>query len=106
MANWFTVHRESDGELVSQGTLVGDLRGTGLAKIDQGPTRPVDTLWNPSTLTFDPLPPQPPAVSRVDEFMDALPSSLRNRSEIRAEVALLLGPEFENRAFDQPRDLS
>ena len=106
MADWFAVYQESDGKLVSLGTVVSDLGGRGLAKKNLGATRPEGGVWNPSTLIFDPAPPSLPEVDRVDEVIMAMTwqGGRVNESEVRREVAALLGP-FRFRDATEGRDL-
>ncbi len=107
--DWFAVHRISNGELVSTGTVLApddDLTRRGLAKINLGPTHPEGGVWNPSTLVFDPTPAEPPDVDRVDEVIDSM---TRNggrftEAEVRREVAEVLGP-FRFRGASEARNL-
>ena len=107
MADWFAVYRESDGCLLSLGTVITDPLRPGIAKLNLGPTRPEGGIWNTSTLTFDPTPPPLPDVDRVDEVVAAMTTNggRYSASEIRREVALLLGP-FRFRDPSEERDLS
>ena len=107
MADWFAVYRETDGELLSLGTVITDPLRPGNAKINLGPTRPEGGVWNPSTLVFDPTPARPPDVDRVDEFITAMPRNGGRFTEatIRAELTKLLGPN-RFRGFEESRDLS
>lgn len=105
MADWFAVYQESDGKLLSVGTVITDPLRSGLAKKRiSGP--PAREVWNTTTLEFDPLPPPPPKVDRVDEFIDAMPKNGTNFKEavIRDELAKLLG-DFRFRDSGASRDL-
>ncbi len=108
MADWFAVIEESNGELLSLGTVVADPLRVGLAKINLGATRPEGGIWNPATLAFDPKPAPPPEVDRIDEFINAMQRNGGRFSEatVRAELRKLLGPEFRFRDRSDPRDLS
>ena len=111
MADWFAVYWESDGELLSLGTVLAsddDLASRGLAKINLGATQPEGGVWNTSTLVFDPTPARPPDVDRVDEVLAAMTKSggRFSESEVRREVAKLLGPDFQFRGASEGRDLS
>lgn len=103
---WFAVYREFDGELLSLGTVIADPLGRGLAKklLSEPPARGL--LWNPRTLEFDPVPPRPPEVDRVEEFLDALPSGFNGarKGQIRSELRLLLG-KYRFRSANVARDL-
>ena len=107
MADWFAVYQESDGRLLSLGTVITDPLRTGNAKINLGATEPEGGIWNTSMLTFDPSPPPPPDVDRVDEVLAAMTKNggRYSESEVRREVALLLGP-FRFRGASEERDLS
>ena len=106
MADWFAVYWESDGELLSIGTVVTDPLRSGVAKINLGATQPEGGVWNTSTLVFDPTPARPPDVDRVDEVVAAMTKTggRFSESEVRREVAALLGSE-RFRSFDESRDL-
>ncbi len=110
MADWFAVYREADGELLSLGTVLApdaDLTSRGLAKINLGATRPEGGVWNTATLVFDPTPARPPDVDRVDEVLAAMTKngSRYSESEVRREVALVLGPH-RFRDATESRDLT
>ncbi len=108
MPDWFAVYQESDGELVSVGTVLADPLRAGLAiKRISGP--PGREVWNPTTLVFDPLPPRPPDVDRVEEVIAAMPRRGNGsfaEADVRAEVAKLLGPGYQFRDPADERDLS
>ncbi len=74
--------------------------------IDGPPGREV---WNTSTLAFDPLPPLPPDVDRVEEVIDAMPRRGNGsfaEADVRAEITKLLGPSLQFRDPADERDLS
>ncbi len=106
MADWFAVYQESDGRLISVGTVVADPLPAGLGKKLIGPTRDATLIWNESTLVFDPAVPKLPDVDRVDEVLAAMTKNggRYTEAEVRREVALLLGP-FRFRGADEERDL-
>lgn len=109
MATWFGVIRESDGELLSVGTVISDPLREGLATVNFGPTRPEGGVWNTDTLVFDPTPVRPPDVDRVDEVIAAMNPNGSGRiaeSAARREIAKLLGPDFQFRGAEESRDLS
>ena len=108
MADWFAVYQESDGRLLSLGTVITDPLRAGNAKINLGPTRPEGGVWNTSTLVFDPTPASPPDVNRIDEFIAAMPKNGGRFTEatVRAELVKLLGPDFQFRDPSESRDLS
>ena len=104
MANWQAVYRLSTGELISLGTVIADPLPRGMATVDLGATRPEGRItWNPRSLRFDPSPPIPADVDRVEEYLAALPTNQR-KQEVRTELRKLLGP-YRWRSFDDPRDL-
>ncbi len=101
MNDWFAVYRDSDGELVSTGSVVADPLPLGLTKkLISGP--PNDQIWNPATLGFDAR----PAVIQVDrvvEFLANLPPNKRGNA-VETEVTRLLGP-FQFRDIDESYEL-
>ncbi len=108
MPDWFAVYQEVDGELVSIATVVADPLRAGLAtkRISGSPGQEV---WNTTTLEFDPRPPRPPDVDRVEEVIEAMPRRGNGsfaEADVRAEVAKLLGPSFHFRDPADERDLS
>jgi hypothetical protein len=108
MADWFAVYQESDGKLISVGTVLADPLRPGLAKKNLGATRPEGGIWNPSMLQFTPSPPTLPNVDRVEEVIDAMPKSQGKYTPaaVRDELSLLLGPEFQFRDAFEARNLS
>ncbi len=92
MDDWFAVYRESDGELVSIGTVVADPLRAGLAKklLTGEPRR---LRWNASSLEFETPPPPPAQIDRVDEFMADLSFNMNQarRAELRDALIALLG---------------
>ncbi len=97
MADWFAGYRESDGELVSLGTVIADPLAPGLAKkLQPGPSK-TRTTWNTTTLQFVDKPPHPADVDRVDEFMDTLSFRLGNSRD--AEIRVLLARMLANLQF-------
>ena len=101
MSDWQVVYRESDGAIVSVGTVIADPLPPGLAKKPiAGPPGHVD--WNPATLEWDTRPAPGPDVDRVDEFIAKLgPNGRRTDATVRAELAALLG---ERRFRDSRED--
>ncbi len=108
MPDWFAVYQESDGELVSVGTVLADPLRAGLAiKRISGP--PGREVWNTSTLVFDAKPAPPADVDRVEEVIAAMPrrgNGSFTEADVRAEITKLLGPEYQLRDPDDDRDLS
>lgn len=101
---WFAVYQETDGELVSVGTVIADPLRRGLATTPlAGPIESPRTVWNTATLEFDPAPPPPPRIDRVEEYLAALPPNQR-KQEARLELQKLLGP-FRFRDAAEARDL-
>jgi len=99
VVDWFAVYRTSDGKLVSLTTVVPGRLDRGLAATPvNGP--PAREVWNQATLTFDPKPPDPPEVDRVEEFIAAVGSS-PSGATIRTELRNLLGP-YRFRSSSEP----
>ena len=95
--SWSAIYRETDGVLVSVGSVVADTLPAGLAvktyvnRPDQG------KRWNPSTLTFQAIPPEV-LIDRLQDAKDhpsmqALWASLdtQQRTVLRKFVVWLIG---------------
>ena len=93
VADWFAVYQESDGKLLSLGTVIANPLRAGVAKVNLGATRPEDVRWNPATLVFDPRPTPPPDVDRVEEFIAVIGNGIpaKKITTIRDELRILLG---------------
>jgi hypothetical protein len=101
MADWFAIYREADGTLVSLATVVADPLPAGLAK-KQVTQFTGGVQWDTATLDWEPKPPLPPDVDRIDEFVAALPIVLKGQDEerIRTSLVALLGDQ----RFRDPSD--
>ena len=101
MADWFAIYQTSDGTLVSLATIVADPLPAGLTKKIVA-ERPTGFQWSPSLLDWEPTPPPPPDVDRVDEFLTRVGVVFKgqNDTKIRDELVALLG---DNR-FRDPSD--
>ena len=60
---WFAVYQQSDGALVSVGTVVASPLPAGLVALDVGLDRPTG-VWNPATRVFDAAPVVKGAITR------------------------------------------
>ncbi len=102
MADWYAIYQTSDGTLVSSATVVVDPLPAGLTKklITE---RPNGFQWNPSLLDWEPTPPPPPDVDRVDEFLTLVGNALKGnaKTKVTDELTVLLG---DNR-FRDPTDV-
>lgn len=102
MVDWYAIYQTSDGTLVSLATVVVDPLPAGLAKkLTTAPPR--DGLqWNPTLLDWEPTPPPPPDVDRVDEFLSRMVGSLKvsDEKKVRDELVTLLGDQ----RFRDPSD--
>ncbi len=89
---WFAIYQTSDGTLVSLATVVADPLPAGLAKKQVAPYSG-GVQWNATLLDWEPSPPPPPDVDRVDEFVVRVGSSLKGNAKTRVqdELAALLG---------------
>ncbi len=95
MADWFAVYQESDGELVSLGTVLAGPLPAGLAKSPFDGPLVKGQRWNPATLTFERAPADPPKIDRVAEFLAALNG--RSDASLRPRLEALLGlDQFRN----------
>lgn len=96
---WFTVYRESDGSVISTGTVIADPLPPGMVKKALSGRPDPETDWNPETLRHELRPIPAPAIDRVEEFMAHLVRV--NRDEVRAELAVLLGDfRFRDESVD------
>ncbi len=88
----WAIYRESDGELVSLATVVADPLPAGLAKkvvAEYGS----DVQWDPTLLDWEPRPPPPPDVDRVEEFLTRVGVSFKGSADtkVRDQLVALLG---------------
>ncbi len=92
MADWFAIYQTANGTLVSLATVVADPLPAGLTKKVVA-ERPPDSQWSTTLLDWEPRPPPPLDVDRVDEFIVGLPKKLRQQDEqdIRLALVALLG---------------
>ncbi len=94
---WRTVYDEATGGDVANGgylsvaTVVADPLPAGFAsKIIAGP--PQDEEWNITTLEWEPSPPPPPNVDRIEELITRIGPALKSAmaDKIRTELIPLL----------------
>ena len=74
---------------MSMATVVADPLPDGLATKRMSAPQASGTQWDSESLSFVPLPPSPPNVDRVEEFVGRLVKM--NAAEIRSKLAVLLG---------------
>lgn len=88
----WAIYRESDGELVSLATVVADPLPAGLAKKVVA-AYPHDSQWNTTVLDWEPRPPPPPDVDRVEEFLTRVGVAFKGAADtkVRGELVALLG---------------
>ena len=97
---WFAIYQTSDGTLISLATVVADPLPAGLAKKQVDP-RSAGVQWNRTLLDWEPEPPPPPDIDRVEEFLARIGGLTGSAdTKVRGELVRLLA---DNR-FRDPTD--
>ena len=102
MPDWYAIYNTASGALVSTATVVADPLPVGLTKkIVAEPA--FGFQWNSTLLDWEPAPPPPPDVDRVDEFLGRVGNSLKGnaKTKVQDELVILLG----DTRFRDPTDV-